>query len=142
MTEGVFLAALLRAVCFLSPVQQEYYSDNIVQAVHMASGIDGVALCRMESRFYPRALRREPSGTSWGLFQLYDRYHKQSRWDIMTHIGTGAAFLAECKQGRTFSSAVAVFNGGPHPGPYSLEWGRKVEAERDSLALWLWRKLR
>jgi hypothetical protein len=37
---------------------------------------------------------------------------------------------------------VARYNGGTHPGAYSVKWGKRVEARRDSLALWLWRYLR
>jgi hypothetical protein len=115
----------------------------LVYAVYEAGGLDAVAVVECESQFCISAWRREPDGaTSYGLFQLDSKYHKQYRDDPMMHIVTGVSFLAECKQERTFAQSVAVYNGGARPGRYSVDWGRKVERKRNSLALFLWRRLR
>ena len=151
--------AILLALYLHRPVDR-------VAMVYAAGGVEAVAVVEMESHFNPRAERREPQGSSWGLFQLYDRYHKQHRGDLAEHIRAGVAFLEECKlrQGRgypvrgseptaerdrlhrpspSFAAAVARYNGGLHPGPYSLAWGRKVEKKRDELVRWLaWREIK
>jgi len=137
--------AILLALYLHAPV-------GLVTVIYDTSGLDGVALVWCESRFNPRALRREPRGhTSFGLFQLDDEYHKQYRGNLTAHIAEGERFLEECKGGRerhstvspaggrsgghapSLSLAVARYNG-------SLAWGLIVEAKRDELARWLaWR---
>jgi hypothetical protein len=127
-------ALLLAAYLNASPV--------LVGLVYSEAGLDGVAVVCEESHFDPRAERVEPEGTSWGLWQLYDRYHDQHRGDIIAHNIAGAAFLAECKArgGHDLATAVSWYNAW-HP-TRSLEWGRRVQARRDDLAHWLWLKLR
>jgi hypothetical protein len=111
----------------------------LVQLVYEAGGVDSVTVVECESNFNPQASRREPGGTSWGLFQLYDRYHEQYRFDLGKHIEAGAAFLAELKaQYPDFATAVAHYNGGKHPGAYSRAWGLKVAAKRGELRRVIW----
>jgi hypothetical protein len=130
MTECALLLALLL-----------HRPPALVASVYEAAGLDGVAVVECESQFNPRALRREPRGhTSWGLFQLDDEWHAQHRGDLLLHIVTGAAFLAQCKRGVTFAQAVSLYNSGSVDG--NLTWGRYVERRRDSLALYLWRRMR
>lgn len=126
--------------------------QGLVATVYDFAGLDGVAVVFMESRFVETARRREPQGESWGLFQLYDKFHPQYRDDLLLHIVTGVAFLNECKDIAPpwyqdvpgfFARAVAHYNGGTHPGAYSWAWGRKVEAKRDELQRWLsWRAVK
>lgn len=151
--------ALLLALYLHRPV-------DLVSRVYAAGGVDAVAVVEMESHFNPLTERREPQGSSWGLFQLYDRYHAQHRGNLAAHIRAGVAFLEKCKQawdsvaGRandrgvsipftpaspalSFAAAVAHYNGGTHPGAYSLAWGKRVEKKRDELVRWLaWREIR
>ena len=105
---------------------------QLVRAVYDIGGIDAVVVVEMESQFCETALCREPQGTSWGLFQLYDHFHKQYRGDLLMHIVTGVAFLEDCKEraGGNFALAIAYYNGGSKPGAYSIAWGRRVEAKR------------
>ncbi len=110
---------------------------GLVGTIYSVSGLDGVALVECESHFNPRALRREPRGhTSWGLWQLDDEYHPQHRGDLLLHVVEGAAFLESCKSRReTLAGAVELYNG-------SYRWGLQVQRKRDSLTLYLWRRLR
>ena len=115
---------------------------DLVTAVYDIAGLDGVAVVWCESRFNPRACRREPAGSSWGLWQLYDKYHNQYRNDLWQHLVTGAAFLEECKEkaGGDFVKAVSIYNSGS--ATRSLRWGYRVKRERDRLGWWLWRGMR
>ena len=131
-------AALLACFLHLTGPKAE-----LVEKVWLAGGVDAVAMVWMESRFDPQAERIERDkqgrmiGTSFGLYQLFDKYHPQWRGDLMRHIAGGQLFLDECKA-RTpnLRWAVARYNG-------SLAWGIRVEAERDELVRWLsWRALR
>jgi hypothetical protein len=115
---------------------------GLVTTVYAMGGLDAVAVVEMESQFRVTAFRTEPDGTSYGLFQLYDKYHPQYRYNLLLHITTGVRFLEECKAGRSYAMAVAVYNGGKCPGEYSLAWGKRVERKRNSLAMYLWRRLR
>ena len=36
----------------------------------------------------------------------------------------------------------SIYNGGDNPGAYSRWWGRQVKKKRDSLELYLWRRMR
>ena len=130
MIPALLLAALLGA------------PPDLVTAVYDIAGLDGVAVVWCESRFNPKAQRREPGGTSWGLWQLYDKYHNQYRNDLWQHLVTGAAFLIECKDkaGRDFVRAVSIYNSGS--ATRSLRWGERVKRERDRLEWWLWRRMR
>lgn len=113
----------------------------LVQMVYLEAGVDGVAVVEMESRFNPRAIRREGHGyTSWGLWQLDNQWHPQYRDDLAAHNREGARYLEECKEAANgdFALAVAFYNGGNHPGAYSRAWGKRVEAKRDALLSWLY----
>jgi hypothetical protein len=87
-----------------------------------------------------RAWRREREGSSYGLFQLYDKYHPQYRDDLLLHIVVGVAFLAECKEGRSLARAYSVYNSGSPRR--SIAKGREVMALRDGMAMYLWRRMR
>lgn len=98
-----------------------------------------------ESSFRENAFRYEPKGgTSWGLFQLWDKEHDQHRDNLIMHIITGVTFLNDCKAraAGVFWVAVAFYNGGWDPPRSSLDWGDRVEKTRDNLALYVWRHLR
>ena len=114
----------------------------LVQAVYDFSGLDGVCVVEYESRFHPNALRKEPHGTSYGLFQLYDKYHQQHRDDLMAHIATGAAFWEACMERthRDVARAYSLYNSGS--SWKSIKKGFAVQHRRDSLALYLWRRMR
>jgi soluble lytic murein transglycosylase-like protein len=114
----------------------------LVTAVYDIAGLDGIAVVWCESRFNPKAQRREPGGTSWGLWQLYDRYHDQHRDYLWAHIESGAAFLATCKEraGGDYVKAVSLYNSGSMTK--SRKWGERVKRERDRLEWWLLIKLR
>ena len=114
----------------------------LVTAVYDLAGIDGVAVVWCESQFNRKAVRQEPEGTSWGLWQLYDKYHNQYRHDLWQHLVTGAAHLVECKEtaGGDFVRAVSIYNSGS--ATRSLRWGERVKRERDRLEWWLWRRMR
>ena len=120
----------------------------MVEMIYAAGGTDAVAVVECESQFNPQAFRYEKNrsgriiGTSWGLFQLFDRYHAQWRYDLGRHIAEGAAFLAECeaKTHGDFAAAVSLYNSGS-PSK-ALAWGRHVARVRDDLAHWLWMALR
>jgi hypothetical protein len=130
MLEAMLLATLLN----VSPV--------LVDKVYRAAGIDGVAVVWCESSFNPKSCRREPDGTSYGLWQLYDKYHAQFREDVEAHIYAGAAFLARCKEkaGGNFVKAVSIYNSGSPTR--SQKWGKRVVGVRDALAHYLWFRLR
>lgn len=119
-------AALLIAI-FL------HHPPDYIQCVLEIGGIDAVAVVEYESRFNPRAWRREIDGTSWGLFQLYDKCHKQYREDILLHIVAGTEFLAECKKvsGGSLARAYSIYNSGT--SWISIKKGRQVERLRDRL---------
>ena len=114
----------------------------LVRAVYEIGGIDAVAVVEMESRFNPTACRREPDGSSFGLWQLYDKYHDQHRNNLYQHIITGAAFLEECKvrAGGDFVRAVSLYNSGSMTK--NRKWGERVKRERNRLEWWLLRRMR
>ena len=139
---------------------------SLVACVYEMGGLDAVVVVEYESQFNPRAWRRETEGTSWGLFQLYSKCHKQYRDDLLLHIVAGVEFLKECEiraegqEACTWASrmdpdgtntdasptahslaiAYSIYNSG---SPWkSIAKGRAVERKRDSLALYLWRRLR
>jgi hypothetical protein len=130
MTPALLLAILLGA------------PPDLVTAVYDISGIDGVAVVWCESQFKKTAVRREPGGTSFGLWQLYDRFHDQHRDYLWAHIESGAQFLAECKEkaGGNYVKAVSLYNSGSMTK--SRKWGERVKRERDGLAHYLWLRLR
>ena len=146
----------------------------LVELVFEAGGLDAVAVVQAESRFFPQASRYERDrygriiGTSWGLFQLFDRYHPQWRYDLGKHIAEGAAFLAKCKRDEAFYEAhyvagygawatwseaglaqmmreadfaavVSRYNSGSPFGAWA--WGKRVQALRDDMGHWLWLQL-
>jgi hypothetical protein len=134
---------------------------GLVSTVFDMGGIDAVCVVYYESRFNERAWRREREGSSWGLFQLYDKYHEQYRDDLLLHIVTGVAFLEECKNGAAFpgvsitgpeqrnirsqprlslARAYSIYNSGSPRR--SIAKGREVEALRDGMAMYLWRRMR
>ncbi len=123
-------------------------SQYLVEKVYLRGGLDDVAVVTMESQWNPHAFRYERDrhgkiiGTSYGLQQLFDRYHPQYRNDLDAHIREGVDWLSDCKMvetvGLDFSDAVAIYNGGWQPGKDARSWGLKVQAKRDELARWLW----
>jgi hypothetical protein len=113
---------------------------GLISTVYAMGGLDAVAVCEYESQFNPRAWRREREGSSWGLFQLYDKYHPQHREDLLLHIVTGVAFLAECKEGRSLARAYSVWNSGSPRR--SIAKGREVEKLRAAMEWWIWMHLR
>jgi hypothetical protein len=108
-------------------------SPGLVSTVLEMGGIDAVAVVTCESQWNERAWRREPDGTSWGLFQLYDKFHRQYRDDLLLHIATGCEFLAECEsEAPNFNEAVQLYNSGSlHGNP---RWGAFVTRKRDWLS--------
>jgi hypothetical protein len=115
---------------------------NLVSEVYWMAGLDGVSVVECESQFNPRALRVEPRGhTSFGLWQIDNEWHEQYRGNLLLHIDKGAEILRDCA-GRDLSTKVSHYNGGDFPGAYSIAWGKTVEKRRDSLALYLWRRMR
>jgi hypothetical protein len=115
---------------------------DLIAEVYWMAGLEGVAVVEYESRFNPCACKREvKGGTSWGLWQLWDRYHKQYRSDALLHMGTGSAFWKNCMaKGGTVARAYSIYNGG---NPYrSIAKGRAVKRKLDSLTLFVWRHLR
>ena len=108
---------------------------GIVSTIYDIGGIDMVCLVEYESQFNDRACRREAKGgTSWGLFQLWDKYHEQHRDDLLLHIVTGASFWAKCKEKGRGNIAVSYswYNSwGPRK---SIAKGLEVQAIRDRLA--------
>lgn len=130
MAEALLLAILL------------HRDPALVSAVYTMGGLDAVVVVEHESQFHERAWRKEPEGTSYGLFQLYDLCHKQWREDVLLHIATGVGFLEKCKaqSGGNLARAYSRYNSGNERT--SLAVGKRLERRRDSLALWLWRHLR
>jgi hypothetical protein len=110
-----------------------------------SGGISGFDLCVMidcESQFEEEAIRREKDGTSYGLGQLYDKYHEQFRGDVILHlVETIRTFRDDCP-GNCLSERVAHYNGGIYPKRAAKAWGRYVERRRDSKLLEVWRRVR
>jgi hypothetical protein len=111
-----------------------HQSPGIVSTVLDMGGIDAVAVVTCESQWNERAWRREPDGSSWGLFQLYDKFHPQYRDDLLLHIATGCEFLDKCKAEAhgNFREAVSLYNSGTLYG--NPKWAKYVERKRDWLA--------
>jgi hypothetical protein len=107
---------------------------GLVENVYAMGGIDAVAVVEYESQFNDRACRREYEGTSWGLFQLWNKCHEQYRHDLLLHMVAGVAFLAECKVKGNGNIAVAysIYNSGSPRR--SIGKGREVQCLRDRLA--------
>jgi hypothetical protein len=147
-------AALLIAMLLGRPA-------GLVSTVYAMGGLDAVAVVYYESRFNERAWRREREGSSFGLFQLYDKYHEQYRDDLLLHIVTGVAFLEECKNGAAFpgvsitgleqrnirsqprlslARAYSIYNSGSPRR--SIAKGREVEKLRAAMEWWIWMHLR
>jgi hypothetical protein len=121
LAEAVLLAAILHA------------PYAYVELVYSWGGLDAVCVVNYESQFNPRCRRAEPEGDSFGLFQLYSKYHKQYRTDIVRHVIAGSAFLAGCKRkGGTLAKGYSVYNSGTTWK--SIKAGREVERRRDELA--------
>lgn len=148
MFGALFLAALLHAVTVGPADIHGSALDRHVTAVYHAGGLDAVAVVSWEDpRWDVNAICVERDragniiGTSFGLFMLFDCYHRQWRGDIGRHIQDGAAFLVECKRrGPSLACAYSWYNS--WSPMRSLAAGRKVERMRDSLAMYLWRNLR
>ena len=107
---------------------------GLVSTIYDVAGIEGVAICEYESQFNDHACRREYEGTSWGLFQLWSKYHEQHREDLLLHIVAGTAYWTECKEkaGGDIAKGYSVYNSGNTR--HSIEKGREVERLRDFLA--------
>lgn len=131
MTEAAFLIAMMLG-----------RQPGLVETIYDMAGLEGVIVCEYESQFNARAFRREAcEGTSWGLWQLYDKCHKQYRDDLLLHCVYGAAFWRECMdKGKTISRAYSIYNSGSPKA--SIIKGREVEAKYNSLAMYLYRRMR
>jgi hypothetical protein len=107
---------------------------GLVENVYAMGGMDSVAVCEYESHFNDRAWRREYEGTSWGLFQLWSKYHDQHRDDILLHIVAGVSFWQECKRKADgdIARGYSIWNSGSPRK--SIAKGREVERLRDRLA--------
>jgi hypothetical protein len=129
------------AVICLMLAQAMHRPADLIAEVYWMSGVEGVAVVEYESQFNPHAWRLEPDGTSYGLWQLYSRCHKQYRDNLLLHIGTGATFWKACMaQGGTIACSYSLYNSG---SPWrSITKGRQVEAKYNSLCSYLWRRLR
>jgi hypothetical protein len=121
------------------------------------AGFEGVVVVIYESQFNEHALKVEAAGgTSAGLWQLWSECHEQYRDDLLIHIIAGADFWRECNyrargitkrtmpdrvyMGSVLARAYSIFNSG---SPWrSIEKGRAVQRKYDSLALYLWRRMR
>jgi hypothetical protein len=115
---------------------------DLIAEVYWMSGLEGVAVVEYESQFNPRAYRREAAGgTSWGLWQLWDKCHKQYRDNLLLHCGTGASFWKAClRSGGTVERGYSLYNSG---SPWrSIEKGKCVERKYNSLRMYLWRRMR
>ena len=152
-------AALIIALLLNRPV-------GLVKTVYDMAGLSGVCVVEYESQFNEHAWCKEArGGTSYGLFQLYDKYHPQYRDDLLLHLVYGAEFWKACLEkanggaGRmvvnrplqgpcfkpmTSAPSIAVaysyFNSGN--SRTSIIKGKAVEAKYNSLAMYLWRRTR
>lgn len=116
----------------------------LVQQVCAAGGIDAVAIVSCENpRWIPDLVVREGHGlTSYGLGMICDGWHKQYRGDLEKHIAEFVRIYREECPGATMAEKISHYNGGTYPGPYSIAWGKRVQAKRDELVRWLrWREI-
>ena len=128
-------AALLIAMLLGRP-------PGLVSTVYDMAGLSGVVVCEYESQFNERAWCRESAGgTSFGIWQLYDKFHPQYRDDLLLHLVYGAEFWKACvAKGGTIARGYSLYNSG---NPWrSIEKGRAVESKYKSLSMYLWRRMR
>lgn len=114
-----------------------------VEVAYAMAGLDGVAVITCESQWNQMAFRHEPRGhTSWGLWQIDNEYHEQYRGDLLLHLVAGAVIWRDCleKACGNFTLAVRLYNSGSRLG--GLAWSDVVRSKRDTLAIYLWRKMR
>jgi hypothetical protein len=126
------------------------------------AGLSGVVVCEYESQFNPRAFRVERNDhTSYGLWQLCSEYHPQYRDDLLLHLAYGAEFWKAClekangglgagvensnvtprsPESPSIARAYSIYNSGSPTR--SIEKGRAVQRRYESLAMYLWRRLR
>jgi hypothetical protein len=130
-------AALLLAMLLHAP-------PGYVDAVYRAGGLAVVALVSCENvTWNPRAVRREPRGhTSYGFGQIDDEWHDQHRGDLSGHIAEMVRIWRDECPGTEPGAKAEHYNGGTYPPASSVAWGRIVQRKYDSLALYLWRRLR
>jgi hypothetical protein len=132
MTECALLIALLL-----------HRPPGLVSTVYEMAGLSGVCVVEYESQFNDHAFRREElGGTSYGLWQLYDRCHEQYRSDILLHIVAGVFFWSKCmeKGNGSIARAYSIYNSGSPTR--SIEKGRAVARRYESWELYLWRRMR
>jgi hypothetical protein len=131
MTECALLIALLL-----------HRPPGLVATVYEMAGLSGVVVCEYESQFNPRAFRVERNDhTSYGLWQLCSEYHPQYRDDLLLHLAYGADFWRQClEKGGTVARGYSLYNSGSPTR--SIEKGRAVQRRYESLAMYLWRRLR
>jgi len=116
---------------------------GIVSTIYDIGGIDMVCLIEYESQYNDRACRREAKGgESWGLFQLWSKYHEQHRDDLLLHVVAGASFWASCLEKGRGNIAVSYSWYNSWDPRKSIAKGREVERLRDNLALYIYRHLR
>jgi hypothetical protein len=128
-------AALMIALLLHRPV-------GLVSTIYDVAGLSGVCVVEYESNFSVTACRREEKGgNSYGLWQLYSECHRQYRDDLLMHCVYGAEFWRAClAKGGTVARGYSLYNSG-HP-TRSIEKGRAVARRYESLAMYLWRRLR
>ena len=111
--------------------------------VYSEGGLDAVAVVSFENWTWKLdAVRIERDsqgyviGTSYGLGQLFDRYHKQWRDDPLMHIVTMLEFLRKCAAGSIDLAHTYSWYNSWTPDK-SLEKGKRVQKIRDRLHRWL-----
>jgi hypothetical protein len=115
---------------------------GLVATVYEMAGLSGVVVCEYESQFCVTAWKREAmGGTSWGVWQLWSECHPQYRDDLLLHLVYGAEFWKVClEKGGTVARGYSLYNSG---SPWrSIDKGRAVARRYESLAMYLWRRLR
>ena len=115
---------------------------GLVATVYDMAGLSGVCVVEAESQFNEKACKREEKGgTSYGLWQLWSVCHPQYRDDLLMHIVYGAEFWAKkLRQGGTVARSYSLYNSGSTWK--SIEKGKALARRYESLAMYLWRRLR
>jgi hypothetical protein len=131
VTEAAFLIAMLLG-----------RPTGLVTTVYEMAGLEGVCVVEYESHFNTRAWRREAAGgTSFGAWQLYDKFHPQYRDDLLLHLAYGAEFWKKCmEKGGTVARAYSIWNSGNTWT--SIKKGKEVDRKVNSLAMYLYRHFR
>jgi hypothetical protein len=120
-----------------------HHAPALVQKVYDVGGINLVSNVEMESHFNPTVVRNEGHGwNSYGLGQINNHYHNQYRNNLQKHIEEANRILLDGMRVAkdNFAVAVAHYNGGTNPPPYSFRWGLKVAKKRAEILYYIaWR---